>query len=71
VVFVGYSDPLPPNKTDPLDITEILLKVALKTITITPKPIYTNKINVWTPLSGISNESLQVIKVTKSVYLIH
>jgi hypothetical protein len=29
-----------PNKTDHHDITEILLKVALNTITLTPNPYY-------------------------------
>ena len=35
VVFSGYSGFHPPNKTDCDDITEILLKVVLFTITLT------------------------------------
>jgi len=37
VVFYGYSG-FSTNKTDRHDITEILLKVALNTITLTPNP---------------------------------
>jgi hypothetical protein len=36
VVISGYSRILHPKKTDYKDITEILLKVALNTITLTP-----------------------------------